>query len=684
MNNETNNSAFSHSIILTVFSVFGALLLYNIYITDSRNNIAIPIIAMALISMWIIHLIHIGSDILRLSFYASYTFVIMTYFGIRPESLTDMPIILCVFSTVMAFAGNTSLMYIVNLSFIADIFYHIFVTHYLYPENCDISVYSRLILGILCLICSVEVSRYVITKYNDTLNKLLYLKSNYDNTSKENERILSGLSHELRTPINAINGLSTLLAERKITPEIDLNISTINQAGKRLGSQVDDVLDYSEIISNKLIASSTDYSIVSTVNDALSELSIKGSNTLDVVTNIQTDIPCLLSGDEAKIKRIIKALLSNAILYTPKGGVLLKVSKRSTEYGINLLIDVYDTGVGMTQNEINEVLSLIRDTDRSTDHVSKGLGIGLIIVHGLVSSMKGFLSIKPQPAGGLHVNVTIPQLVRDHRPSITLSNPGSYNIAYYINRDKFEDARVANYYDELFESLKAKLNLDITATKTIQQLKDYSKIKRLSHCFVGVWEYYIDPDFYNELSQRCCVCLIAVDAVPANLPETIRVINSPIFVLPILNILNATDTGIDEFLYINRPDYKKHIRALVVDDEKMNLLVAEKILNDYGIEVIKALSGMEAIEKCSIGGYDIIFLDHMMTGMDGIETLESIRKLRHGAFLSVPIVALTATAVSGARDMFIKKGFDDFIPKPIEQTTMTRVLRRLLGKGGMN
>lgn len=130
-----------------------------------------------------------------------------------------------------------------------------------------------------------------------------------------------------------------------------------------------------------------------------------------------------------------------------------------------------------------------------------------------------------------------------------------------------------------------------------------------------------------------------------------------------------------------KPFLCKGVRALAVDDEEMNLVVAKGVLGSYGIQVDTCLSGREAIALCGSGSYDIIFLDHMMPGFDGVETLKRIRELRNGMYQNLPVVALTANTVSGAREMFRSEGFTEFIPKPIERTVLERVLRKVLPQG---
>ena len=136
-----------------------------------------------------------------------------------------------------------------------------------------------------------------------------------------------------------------------------------------------------------------------------------------------------------------------------------------------------------------------------------------------------------------------------------------------------------------------------------------------------------------------------------------------------MNLLNGDvqQNGFEEAQNAGlKPFYCTGVRALAVDDEEMNLVVAKGVLGSYGIDVETCLSGKEAIELCTNAPYDIIFLDHMMPGLDGVETLRRIRMIHNGIYQDLPVIALTANTISGAREMFRNEGFTEFIPKPIE------------------
>lgn len=208
--------------------------------------------------------------------------------------------------------------------------------------------------------------------------------------------------------------------------------------------------------------------------------------------------------------------------------------------------------------------------------------------------------------------------------------------------------------------------------------------RHLTHVFIAQAEYLENQDYYEELAETLKVVVIAEREFMLSRSSRLLVIHKPFFVLSVVNLLNgevkengfgeAQAAGHKPFLYDN-------VRVLAVDDEEMNLKVAKGVLGSYNIQVDTCLSGKEAIERCATTAYDIIFLDHMMPGFDGIETLKHIREMNNGMYQDLPVVALTANTISGAREMFKNEGFTEFIPKPIERAVLERVLRKVLPMG---
>jgi CheY-like chemotaxis protein len=190
----------------------------------------------------------------------------------------------------------------------------------------------------------------------------------------------------------------------------------------------------------------------------------------------------------------------------------------------------------------------------------------------------------------------------------------------------------------------------------------------------------MDRDYFEQAAKRLYVTIFAGSGFTLPNDSAVHIQPKPVYIMSVVNLLYATAPGQNR----SQDEQKltlSGVRALVVDDDNMNLVVAKGILKSYGIEADTCLSGALAIERCSIENYQIIFMDHMMPEMNGIEAMKRIRAIRKGHYKSIPIVVLTANAVSGARDMFLREGFDEFIAKPIELLEMTRLLKKFFVKG---
>ncbi len=206
---------------------------------------------------------------------------------------------------------------------------------------------------------------------------------------------------------------------------------------------------------------------------------------------------------------------------------------------------------------------------------------------------------------------------------------------------------------------------------------------KLTHVFIAQSEYEENRPYYEELAGTLWVIVIAEKEFSLDSESRLLLIHKPFSALSVANLLNG-ELGARGFAEAQAAGRKPFtcpgVRALAVDDEEMNLVVAKGVLGSYGIEVDTCLSGREAVAQCDSVSYDIIFLDHMMPGFDGVQTLKKIRELQNGLYQDLPVIALTANTVSGAREMFRGEGFTEFVPKPIERTVLERVLRRVLPK----
>ncbi|MBO6108528.1 MAG: response regulator [Eubacterium sp.] len=486
---------------------------------------------------------------------------------------------------------------------------------------------------------------------------------------------LANVSHEIRTPINVVIGLTDVCAESETDPVIKDHMYSIQDAGKRVSEQISDILDYSEIDRGQLFINEEDYMISSLLNDVVEELKVLKDTSLQLVIDVDPAFPNVLKSDANKVKKILWHLISNGLKYTKSGGVYVRLYTTPQDYGVNLRIEVTDTGVGMEEQEVEHIFDEFYQTDSGRTRSTSGLGLGLSIVSGFVSILGGFLTMESKRGVGTTVKISLPQKVIDPSPAMSVARPGEITIGGYLQFEKFEVPRVRDFYNKTMLNIVKGLHLTM---HRVDNLDDFRKLQdklSFTHFFVGQEEYESDAAFIEELSERMLVFVVADRSYHLPKSSRINLIEKPFYAFPVITALNRDyDSDENTAGELRCPG----VRALVVDDEPMNLIVARGILERYGMEVSTAESGAEAVSSCSEHIYDIVFMDHMMPGMDGVETMKRIRSDVGQGKRYFPIVMLTANAVSSAREMFMREGFDGFIPKPIDLVDMERVLKRVL------
>ncbi len=484
----------------------------------------------------------------------------------------------------------------------------------------------------------------------------------------------------------AIYRIKRRLTSRK---KYDQTLIELEKSGKQnaefLSNQINNMLDYTEIVEGTLTPSKEPYTIASILNDIITMTAMQSSkHQLEMVFDLAPRVPAVLLGDAEKISHVLKIILENSIKFTEEGGIYVYIDFRQENYGANLLINIDDTGIGMTNDQITQMCDDFYQADSGSSRFAGGLGLGLPIARGLLHAMGGFINFESNEQQGLQVHITIPQGVENASPVISIHDPLQLSIACYFRPEKYSSDKVRSYYDRMILHMMEGLSLQGYQVHNFESLLKLMNNRHLTHVFIAQAEYLENQDYYEELAETLKVVVIAEREFMLSRSSRLLVIHKPFFVLSVVNLLNGEvkENGFGEAQAAGRkPFLYDNVRVLAVDDEEMNLKVAKGVLGSYNIQVDTCLSGKEAVERCARLSYDMIFLDHMMPGFDGIETLKHIREMNNGMYQDLPVVALTANTISGAREMFKNEGFTEFIPKPIERAVLERVLRKVLPMG---
>lgn len=317
--------------------------------------------------------------------------------------------------------------------------------------------------------------------------------------------------------------------------------------------------------------------------------------------------------------------------------------------------------------------------DSKRNRSIEGTGLGLVICKRLVETMHGTIKIYSEYGEGTTIVADIPQRIADPAPFLTLQGSEDIKVVLYEEREQ-ENAKGNPYYKVVNRHIWEELNISYRMIHSFGEALKAVEEGEMTHIFMGVAEYAEQRNYFDQISGNIKVFVVFDPQYPVRLGENIYGVNMPFYSMNVLSALNG------EAFYNQFIDEKEikiafkapFARALVVDDNEINLRVAEGILKLYDINCILARSGKEAIELLKDQDIDIVFMDHMMPELDGIETTEIIRRTGGEYGRELPIIALTANVANGAKEMFLSQGFQGFLPKPVGLKTVDTILRRWL------
>ena len=676
----TDKQTSKHLLLALIVTVFSVMLMMMTLVMRWEPWI-VPLIAAGCFSVWFLHIARAGSDTFYENLCAGLILGEFFFFGVHRGIIFDIPAVACIVLLIFSLFDRKRLLCMTVVLYVLEMLYQVFLLHSIaiHPGR---RVFTRLLLGAVVILGAAAISRYRINKRLEARKKHDETFVQLETAGKQNAVFLSNVSHELRTPINMVVGISEVVKEKGIPGEIQEDIESIQMAGRRLSNLINNMMDYTEIVEGTLVPVKEQYRFTSVLNDVLAIMAVQnGSSQLEMVFDIDPKLPAVLIGDSEKITHVLKILVENSIKFTEEGGIDVCVEFRRESYGVNLVIDIFDTGIGMTDMQIGQMYDDFYQADTGSNRLAGGLGLGLPIARGLLHAMGGFIYFDGKGSEGLEAHITIPQGVADNAPCMELDNPEKLCIACYFRPEKYSCDAVRSYYDRLIRHMMEGLGIEGYQAHNFEGLLKLLDTHPLTHVFIAQTEYEGNMDYYEGLSQKLRVGVIVDRDYEPKKNSRLMIIRKPFFALSIANLLNgeADENEFEEAQAAGRKPFScKGVRVLAVDDEEMNLVVAKGVLGSYGIQVDTCQSGKEALERCGNTPYHMIFLDHMMPGFDGVETLRRIREMNGGMYEDLPVVALTANTISGAREMFRNEGFTEFIPKPIERTVLERVLRKSL------
>lgn len=485
-------------------------------------------------------------------------------------------------------------------------------------------------------------------------------------------QFVAAISHEMRTPLNGILGMSALLLDTDLTPNQRAYVEAVRQSGASLLALTNDILDFSKLDAGKIEFEDSPYDPYNLVQSVTEILSPKAAEKgIEIAGFIDPATPRKLRGDEARVRQILLNLASNAVKFTKSGGVAIELHTERSVEGVTLIGDVRDTGVGIAREAQASIFEKYMQADRDAERRAQGTGLGLAISRGLARAMGGDISFKSKEGKGsvftfsvragpsadtgamvridappIVVATTSPILARVFRLQLQSFGVASFRFASDLKEAAFalqemtgslllcDNALTAEYLDgAIAAATRALVLLSPNERNAIDDLR--------SKGFDG---YLIKPIRQSTLMREIARGGRRVEAAP-------------------------TVTG------KQTPQPSRPLRILLAEDNQINAILATTLMRRDGHKVDVAHNGEEAVAAAATGVYDIIFMDMHMPVCDGVEASRRVRALASDA-ASVPIVALTANAMPADRQKCIAAGMNDFLSKPFEPSDIQEMLAK--------
>lgn len=541
--------------------------------------------------------------------------------------------------------------------------------------------------------------------------------------SKLKSEFVANISHEVRTPISAVLGMTELLMDTTLSNEQSSFVKIVNESAQSLLTIINDILDFSKMEAGRLELEVIDLNVRSIVEGCADWLASSARRKrLALMTFCDPSIPQYVKGDPVRLRQVLLNLASNAIKFTDNGEILVKASKfRESDERVVILFQVTDTGIGLSEAARKRLFQPFAQADGSTTRKYGGTGLGLSISKRLVEMMGGEIGVSSEEKKGSTFWFTVP-LEREKWPAqpdmkaeqlqvvvpfdvlVIDSSPSSRSIiTSYLSSAGIKVAEAAGpeeAHELLARAEQEKVNYTVTIVDASQdRFNGFALSKKIieSHSETAGRVVLVSSFDEKERMEKAVTDGVAACLVkPLRRAHLLEVVLKPGFRgQEILSMPEAVELGfdraLDDLVYKGPLQSETPIpkdgkfRVLLAEDNPVLQQLAERQLRKFGLDVLIVSNGQEAVsefekqnrkhsEDHKNSRFDAIFMDCQMPEMDGYEATLEIRRLEETAGGRVPIVAMTAGAMPSDRERCIRSGMDDYLSKPVGHDQLRRVI----------